>query len=48
MWPALDFEWLYVPVPVLLKRFAAARFVFIFGIFFSPSVTFPQPTSLCY
>jgi len=32
MWLAWDFENLNFPVPVFLNRFAAARFVLIFGI----------------
>jgi len=32
MWLACDFENLNLPEPVFLNRFAAALFVFIFGI----------------
>ena len=32
MWLACDFAYVYLPDPVLLKRLAAERFVFIFGI----------------
>lgn len=32
IWFACDFEKINLPVPVLRNRFAAARFVFIFGI----------------
>lgn len=35
MWLAFDFAYVNLPEPVFLKRFAAARFVFIFGITFS-------------
>jgi len=35
MWLAFDFEYVNLPEPVFLKRFAAARFVFILGINFS-------------
>lgn len=40
MWFAWDFENLIFPVPVTLKRFAAPRFVFIFGIVFVLSSLF--------
>ena len=36
MWPAHDFRYTILPVPVFLKRLAAARFVLIFGIILSP------------
>lgn len=36
MWLPWDFENLYFPEPVFLNLFAAARFVLIFGIPFSP------------
>jgi hypothetical protein len=32
MWLPWDLEKVYLPVPVFLNRFAAARFVLIFGI----------------
>ncbi len=36
IWLAFDFENINLPVPVFLKRFAAARFVLIFGIYIIP------------
>jgi hypothetical protein len=35
MWLPFDFAYANFPEPVFLKRFAAARFVFILGINFS-------------
>jgi len=32
IWFAFDFLYTILPLPVVLKRLAAARFVFIFGI----------------
>ena len=36
IWPAHDFRYTILPVPVVLKRLAAARLVLIFGIILSP------------
>jgi hypothetical protein len=38
MWLAHDLRYTILPVPVVLKRLAAARLVLIFGIIHSPSI----------
>ncbi len=40
IWLAQDFRYTILPVPVFLKRLAAARFVFIFGITLTPKINF--------
>jgi hypothetical protein len=42
MWLAWDFLNTTLPVPVVLNRFAADRFVFIFGMVFSSLHRFHQ------
>ena len=46
MWLACDLEYTIFPVPVVLKRFAAPRFVFIFGIFLSSFLGFDTQSKL--
>ena len=40
IWLAHDLRYTILPVPVVLKRLAAARLVLIFGILYSPCIKF--------